>query len=364
MQLTPGSSPAPVGAAAPRPSEESPDAIRLLAGYHGPPRTDSAGRVWNPDRYFFGGGSWQRQPGPIARTSDPFIFEHSRTGDFFYAIPLSPGSYELHLFFSIPSENVATFNVTINDESVMQEFDINTDAMGANIADERVFRDISPGQDGFLRIQFTGAMAPPSLNAIEILRSAPHTQLPIRLVTHSTPLTDSKGQFWSPDNYFMNGQFADQTRLLVDTPDPDLFAGERFGHFTYAIPVDSRGTYTVILHFAELYFGPGASGPEESAAGYSRLSATGKHSWTISISSGKLGVSVEFEDLPSSEAHGAREAESHLRTHPERCDRFRDRSLDESRGAHFPFPPVVSDHPVPFIGRRRNSKTSAEPGRS
>ncbi len=261
MQLTPGSSPAPVGAAAPRPSEESPDAIRLLAGYHGPPRTDSAGKVWNPDRYFFGGGSWQRQPGPIARTSDPFIFEHSRTGDFFYAIPLAPGSYELHLFFSIPSENVATFNVTINGESVMQEFDINMDAMGANIADERVFRDISPGQDGFLRIQFTGAMAPPSLNAIEILRSAPHTQLPIRLVTHSTPLTDSKGQFWSPDNYFMNGQFANQTRLLVDTPDPDLFAGERFGHFTYAIPVDSRGTYTVILHFAELYFGPGASGP-------------------------------------------------------------------------------------------------------
>ena len=77
---------------------------------------------------------------------------------------------------------------------------------------------------------------------------------------HSTPLTDGKGQFWSPDNYFMNGQLANQTRLLLDTPDPDLFAGERFGHFTYAIPVDPRGTYTLILHFAELYFGPGASG--------------------------------------------------------------------------------------------------------
>jgi hypothetical protein len=256
----PGSSQTPAGVSVPGPSLESSAAIRLLAGYSGPPRTDSAGRVWNPDQYFFGGGAWQRAPGPIAKTSDPFIFEHSRTGDFFYAIPLKPGSYELHLFFSIPTESVATFNVTINGNDALVGFDINMDAMGANIADERVFRDISPGQDGLLRIQFTGAMAPPALNAIEILHSAPGTQLPIRLIMHSTPLTDSKGQFWSPDNYFMNGQLATQTHLLVDTPDPDLFAGERFGHFIYAIPVDSRGTYTVVLHFAELYFGPGASG--------------------------------------------------------------------------------------------------------
>ena len=257
---TPGKNPAPAAGMASRPSEGSPAPIRVLAGYSGPPRTDSAGRIWNPDQYFSGGGTWQRAPGPIARTSDPFIFEHSRTGDFVYAIPLKPGTYDLHLFFSIPNENVATFNVSINGEDVLRGFDINTDALGANIADERVFRDISPGHDGFLRIQFSGALAPPALNAIEILPSLPRTQLPIRLIMQTTPLTDNKGQSWSRDNYFMNGQLASQTRLLVDTPDPDLFAGERFGHFTYAIPVDSRGTYTVVLHFAELYFGPGASG--------------------------------------------------------------------------------------------------------
>ncbi len=260
MRSTPVSSQSPLGVSAPRPSEESPAPIRILAGYSGPPRTDSAGRLWSPDRYFSGGGSVQRPPGPIARTSDPFIFEHSRTGDFFYAIPLRPGSYELHLFFSAPNETVSTFDVAINGESVLEGFDVNKDAMGSGIADERVFRNISPGSDGILRLQFSGAMAPPSLNAIEILPSESRAQLPIRLIMHSTPLTDNKGQFWSPDNYFMNGQLASQTSLLADTPDPDLFAGERFGHFTYAIPVDSRGTYTLILHFAELYFGPGASG--------------------------------------------------------------------------------------------------------
>ncbi len=261
MPSTPGSSLSPVGVSVLRPSGESSTPIRILAGYSGPPRADSAGSSWTPDQYFSGGGSVQRSPGPITRTSDPFIFEHSRTGDFAYAIPLRPGSYELHLFFWSPSESVSTFNVSINGEMALQGFDINIDALGANIADERVFRDISPGQDGFLRIDFSGAVVPPVLNAIEILPSAaPHAQLPIRLTMHSTPLTDSKGQFWRPDNYFMNGHLADQTRLLVDTPDPDLFAGERFGHFTYAIPVDSRGTYTLVLHFSELYFGPEAPG--------------------------------------------------------------------------------------------------------
>jgi hypothetical protein len=43
-----------------------------------------------------------------------------------------------------------------------------------------------------------------------------------------------------------------------------LFGAERYGHFSYAIPVDRRGRYTVVLHFAELYFGPkleGGGGP-------------------------------------------------------------------------------------------------------
>jgi hypothetical protein len=43
------------------------------------------------------------------------------------------------------------------------------------------------------------------------------------------------------------------------TPDPELFDGERFGNFTYAIPV-APGKYSVTLHFAETYFGPKNAG--------------------------------------------------------------------------------------------------------
>jgi hypothetical protein len=258
-----GPNPSSAAVSMPLPSGIYSSTIHLLSGYSGPPRTDSAGRVWDPDQYFSAGDSWRRDPEFITRTSDPFIFEHSRTGDFSYRIPLKPGSYEVHLFFSTPvrcNEGTFTFNVWINDEWLFQGFDINSDAMGENIADERVFRDISPDKDGVLRIAFSHVTGPSTLNAIEILPGVPHAQLPVRLLMQTTPFTDRRGQHWRPDNYFMYGRLSSQTHTLLDTPEPELFSGERFGHFSYAIPVDTRGTYTLVLHFAEFYFGSGAPG--------------------------------------------------------------------------------------------------------
>jgi hypothetical protein len=47
---------------------------------------------------------------------------------------------------------------------------------------------------------------------------------------------------------------------IMGSLDSDLFAGERYGHFSYAIPVDTRDRYTVVLHFAEFFFGSRTSG--------------------------------------------------------------------------------------------------------
>ena len=103
-------------------------------------------------------------------------------------------------------------------------------------------------------------MGPPALNAMEILPATPHSQLPIRLIMQTAPLTDTKGQFWHPDTYFMNGRLSNP-RPLPNWPRPDLFAGERYGHFTYAIPVDSQDTYTAgVPHSWSSYFSVAASG--------------------------------------------------------------------------------------------------------
>ena len=46
---------------------------------------------------------------------------------------------------------------------------------------------------------------------------------------------------------------------MRQTPDPDLYAHERYGNFTYRIPV-IPGSYTVRLYFAETVFGTPRSG--------------------------------------------------------------------------------------------------------
>jgi hypothetical protein len=237
--------------------------IRLIAGYTGRPIMDSSGALWQPDNWFKNGGTWQRPNSAISRTSDPQLFERWRTGDFFYDIPLPPGVYELHLYFvttTTEADPQATFTIGINGNSVLQAFDVNSDALGEGIADERIFHDVSPGKDGYLHIAFTSERGAPSLNALEILPGIPHKQLPIRLVAQTLPFTDHNGQFWHPDNYFMNGRLSTYRQQITGTPDPDVFAAERFGHFSYAIPVDPHDRYTLILHFAEFYFGPQASG--------------------------------------------------------------------------------------------------------
>jgi hypothetical protein len=246
--------PAPQGAVA----ATAPIPIRLLAGYSGPPQTDSEGQVWSADEHVHGGGPWRRADTAIARTSDPFIFQFWRAGDSSYDIPLQPGVYELHLYFiasSPSSDSNRSFTVRINGILVLSGFDIDSDAMGEDVADERVFRDLSPASDGSLHIGFASESGAPQISAIEILPGTPHKQRPIRLVTQRAPYTDHNGQLWHSDNYYMNGHFSDQRHEVDGSPDPELFSTERYGHFSYAIPVDTRDRYTLILHFVEFYFG-------------------------------------------------------------------------------------------------------------
>jgi hypothetical protein len=243
----------------PTPANAAHVPLRFLAGYEGSPKIDGAGEYWEPDRYYLGGTALQRPDATVIKTSDPMLFEHWRTNDFEYNIPLAPGPYELHLFFvASPQDDPKSsyFNVSANGQMLLGSFNIGSDALGANIADERVFKDIYPDKDGVLHLKFFQERSSPSLNALEILPGLPHRQLPVRLVMQRAALKDHNGDTWQPDNYFQNGTLSDPPRQVSGTPDSNLYAQERYGHFTYSIPVDTRGRYTLVLHFAELYWVP------------------------------------------------------------------------------------------------------------
>ena len=253
----PGAGPAAVGAAASVP-------LRIMAGYSGQPHIDASGFLWQPDRYFQGGRPWQSDATTVLRTNDPLLFQHWRSGEFSYHIPLAPGTYELHLYFAYTGhdfdsgggENAGTFSLDFNGERIIPALDVESDAMGQNIADERVFKDVHPAGDGMLHITLEGVRGMPFLNALEVLPGIPHKQNPVRLVAQPRSFVDHAGQLWRPDNYYLNGEEIRRTAAVVGTPDPGLFASERYGHFAYAIPVDVHGRYTVSLYFAEAYFGP------------------------------------------------------------------------------------------------------------
>jgi len=247
----------PLNAARPSPQDAAQIPLRLLAGYDGNPKIDGAGEYWQVDRYFHGGAAFQRPNSPVLKTSDPMLFDHWRTGDFTYDIPLAPGTYELHLFFiASPQDDPKSsyFNVSLNGQPLLSPFNIGDDALGANIADERVFKDIHPDKDGFLHLKFFMDRSSATLNALEILPGLPHRQIPVRLVAQQSAVMDHNGNLWHPDDYYQGGTLSDPPRQVNDTPDPNLYTQERYGHFTYTIPVDTRSRYTLILHFAELYW--------------------------------------------------------------------------------------------------------------
>jgi fibronectin type 3 domain-containing protein len=61
------------------------------------------------------------------------------------------------------------------------------------------------------------------------------------------------------DTYFTGGSTYSTTSAISGTPDPSLYQNERWGAFSYAIPV-VNGTYDVRLHFVELYYGTAVVG--------------------------------------------------------------------------------------------------------
>lgn len=241
---------------------------RILCGASATSFRDREGNVWSGDAFFLGGVAQDASGKLIYRTRDPFLFRHLRAGEFSYKIPLKPGIYELRLYFADTfyspgpamegGENVRMFDVVLNGSTLLQQFDVIADA-GPNTADVRVFKDIQPASDGFLHLALKKGTDTPFLNAIEVIPGIPHQIHPIRILTQDALVTDRLGVSWSPDTYFQGGRAMARQGTVEGQYDPQIYGRERYGNFTYAIPV-ADGFYTVKLYFAETYWGPTGQG--------------------------------------------------------------------------------------------------------
>ena len=103
------------------------------------------------------------------------------------------------------------------------------------------------------------------VSAIEILPGVLGHLRPVRIVARDAPYYSNDSRWWTPDTYFKGGQFSASQQPATDTDDPEFYETERWGHFSYAIPV-APGRYTVTLHFIEHRNGLGNSDPMQPNA--------------------------------------------------------------------------------------------------
>ncbi len=250
------------------------DEVHILAGSTRK-YVDHAGKVWSPDVYFSGGSAVSGMAQRIWRTLDPIIYRNSRQGDFAYGIPLAPGIYELRLHFaetlygpeseSGGGEGSRTMTITANGQTLLHDFDVLADAGDGRTAEVKVFPDVSPASDGQLHLSFiSGKSGSAMVSAIEILPGMRGHVRPVRIVARDVPYYDNDSRWWSPDAYFKGGQLKSSQEPALGTDDPEFYETERWGHFSYAIPVPA-GRYTVTLHFIEHHSG------ETAAAGQDRV---------------------------------------------------------------------------------------------
>lgn len=248
--------------------------IRILAGHPKGRYPDRNGILWIGDEYFTGGTAVSIDAHVHTRGFDNNLFTNKREGDFTYDIPLPAGVYELMLIFAetgygdlaslSPGETSRAFHVHINGRTELSNYDVLADAHDPNTATARMFRDVQPAADGKLHLRFESSLSGKAfVNAIVIRPGIPGAIRPIRIVCRPNLFRDSNGDVWEADHFYRGGTQITRPTGAANPRDPDLFRGERYGKFTYAIPVP-HGKYQARLFFNEYWWGadrPGQGGP-------------------------------------------------------------------------------------------------------
>lgn len=247
--------------------------FRMLAGYHGTPFSDRQGHTWNADAFYTGGVAVPVPPSrPIEYQPDPNLIRSQRSGRFHYDIPMNSGPHELRLYFVETEYGPGNpkgggdashlFRVSINGAVRLAFLDVLAQAGAPNRLYVAVMKDIGPASDGKLHLNFDPVSGPAILNGIEILQSSPGRIHPVRIVAQANPVTDGDGRLWAADEYVSGGALVWRHQPVLNPPDKCLYEGERYGNFSYRIPL-AAGKYRLTLHFAETYFGTPVSSYED-----------------------------------------------------------------------------------------------------
>jgi hypothetical protein len=234
--------------------------------------TDHSGNVYLADTDYSGGATYSTTAairgngeGTGVLQGDGTLYQTQRYGNFSYNIPLANGSYNVTLKFAELYWNAAgqrVFDVSMQGQQVISNLDVFAMAPKLNEVNipnfhynsENVAYDVTiPATvtNGMLNISFTSVVDNAIVNAIVVTRAPQPTTFFIN--SGGGQYTDSTGNEYQADTDYSGGSTYSTNSGIGGTPDETLYQTQRYGNFSYNIPLDN-GSYNVTLKFAELYW--------------------------------------------------------------------------------------------------------------
>ena len=213
--------------------------------------TDSLGKQWSANDGLNGGRSYANT-NEIAQTDNDLIYQSEYYGqDFDYSQSVINGNYDITLHFAEIYFNQAgrrVFDVSAEDQLILDNFDIFSEAGGKDIALEKTF---TVGvNDGTLDLDFLAEVNNAKISAVEIKPAG----TPIRINGGEENYTDSLGKEWLSNDGLSGGRNSSRNNEIAQTDNDPLYQTEYYGaNFDYAQSV-ANGNYDVTLHFAETVF--------------------------------------------------------------------------------------------------------------
>ena len=213
--------------------------------------TDSLGKQWSANDGLSGGRNYANA-NEIAQTDDDSLYQSEYYGaDFDYSQSVINGSYDVTLHFAEIYFNQAgrrVFDVSAEDQLILDNFDIYSEAGGKDIALEKTFT--VPVSDGTLDLDFLAEVNNAKISAVEIKPAG----TPIRINGGEENYTDSLGKEWLSNDGLSGGRNSSRNNEIAQTDNDPLYQTEYYGaNFDYAQSV-ANGNYDVTLHFAETVF--------------------------------------------------------------------------------------------------------------
>ncbi len=150
--------------------------LRIYAGHT--PYRDSEGKLWLPNRYFFGGRASRFEVPDTGSIPDGGLYASEWIGNFHYVIAVAPGErYTVKLYFReswFRGQNGGTggvgsrvFDVWCNGTVILKHFDIFQEAGAAPLI--KTFPHIEPTGQDKIELFFVPVVNYPSLSAIEVI---------------------------------------------------------------------------------------------------------------------------------------------------------------------------------------------------